>query len=112
MAMRNRARSTPISSREADTLCRVLHALGAYAHLSVRAERGHLNIRVDDGDPVARVSPLGAGHYGLSFHSHTGRWEPMPFVGDLAQLAHDLVTVLGPYLARSDFSDRTSGSDH
>jgi len=112
MAMRNRARSIPVSSHEADTLCHVLHALGDYAHLSVRAERGHLNIRVDDGDPVARFTPVGAHHYGLSFHSHTGRWQPMPFVGDLAQLAHDLVTVLGPYLARSDFSDRKSGSDH
>ena len=112
MAMRNRARSAPISSHEADTLCPVLHALGEYAHLSVRAERGHLSIRVDNGDPVARFTPLGADHYGLSFHSHTGRWEPMPFVGDLAQLAHDLVTVVGPYLTRPDFSDRTSGSDH
>jgi len=101
MAMRTRARAALISSREADTLRRGLHALGDYAHLSVRAERGHLTIRVNDGgDPVARVSPLAMDHYGLSFRSHTGRWEPMPFVGDLAQLAHDLVTVLGPYLAR------------
>lgn len=112
MAMRNRARAAPPSSHDADTLHRVLQPLGAYAHLSVRAERGHLNIRVDDGDPVARLTPLGADHYGLSFHSHTGRWEPLPFVGDLAQLAHALVTALGPYLARPDFSDRTSGSDH
>ena len=111
--MRTRARSAPVLSHEADTLCRALHALGDYAHLSVRAERGHLTIRVNDGgDPVARVTPLATDHYGLSFHSHTGRWEPMPFAGHLAPLAHDIVTVLGPHLARPDFSDRTSGSDH
>jgi len=33
-------------------------------------------------------------------------------IGDLTQLAHALVTVLGPYLARPDLSDRKSGSDH
>jgi hypothetical protein len=43
--------------------------------VSVRATRGHLNIVVDNGEPVARCTPLGAGQYGLSFHSHTGRWE-------------------------------------
>ncbi len=63
MAMRNRARSAPISSHEADIPRRVLHALGDSAHISVRAERGHLNIRVGDGDPVARFTPIGAHHY-------------------------------------------------
>ena len=67
MAMRNRARAASLSSHDADTLLRVLQPLGAHAHLSVRAERGHLTIRVDDGDPVARVTPLGAEHYGLRF---------------------------------------------
>ena len=89
-----------------------IHALGDYGHVAVRAERGHLTILVDEGPPVARCTPLGAGQYGLSFHSHTGRWENMPFVGDLVHLAHDLVTALGPYLERPDFSDRKSGSDH
>src|SRR3989338_7275648 len=104
MAPRTRTRATPVSSLEADALQRALHALGDYAHVAVRAERGHLNIFIDDGAPVARMTTIGATQYGLSFHSHTGRWEKMPFVGDLVPLAHDLVAALGPYLERPDFS--------
>ena len=112
MAQRTRTRSTPVSLLEADALQRALHGLGDYAHVAVRAERGHLNIFIDDGGPVARVTPLGANQYGLSFHRHTGRWEKMPFVGELGPLAHDLVTALGPYLERPDFSGGIRGSDH
>jgi hypothetical protein len=112
MAQRTRTRSTPPSSLEADALQRALHSLGDYAHVAVRAERGHLNIFIDDGAPVARVTLVGASQYGLSFHNHTGRWEKMPFVGDLIHLAHDLVTALGPYLARPDFSGGIRGSGH
>ena len=39
------------------------------------------------GIPVARATPLGTGQFGLSFHTHTGRWEPMPVVADLTRLA-------------------------
>jgi antitoxin (DNA-binding transcriptional repressor) of toxin-antitoxin stability system len=112
MATRNRGPLVEPSPQEADTLQRAIRALGDYAHVSVRAARGHLTIVVDDGEPVARCTPLGAGQYGLSFHSHTGRWEKMPFVADLTHLANDLVTALGPYLQRWDFPDRKSGSDH
>ena len=96
---------------DADALRRAIHALGDYGHVSVLAARGHLTIHVDDGVPVAWATPLGAGQFGLSFHTHTGRWEPMPVVVDLTRLAHDLVGLLGPYLQRWDFPDRNSGSD-
>ena len=112
MAPRTRTRSTPVSSLEAAALQRALHALGAYAHVAVRAERGHLNLFIDDDAPVARVTPIGANQYGLSFHSHTGRWEKLPCIGALVPLAHDLVTVLGPYLQRPDFSGGIRGSGH
>ena len=112
MAPRTQIRSTPVSTEEADALQRALHALGDYAHVAVRAERGHLNIFIDDDAPIARATPIGVHQYGLSFNSHTGRWERMPFVGDLVPLAHDLVTALGPYLARPDFSGGTRGSGH
>jgi hypothetical protein len=101
-----------VSSLEAAALQRALHALGEYAHVAVRAERGHLNLFIDDDAPVARVTPIGANQYGLSFHSHTGRWEKLPFIGDLVPLARDLVTVLGPYLQRADFSGGIRGSGH
>ena len=112
MAQRTRTQSTPVSALEADTLQRALHARGDYAHVVVRAERGHLNVFIDDGAPVARVTPIGANQYGLSFHSHTGRWEQLPFGGALVPLAHDLITALDPYLERPDFSGGIRGSGH
>ena len=112
MAASRRPHPATPTPADAETLRRAIHALGDYGHVSVRAGRAHLNIFVDEEMPVARCTPLGGGQFGLSFHTHTGRWEPMPFVGDLVHLAHDLVGVLGPYLQRLDFSDRKSGSDH
>ena len=61
-----------------------------------------LNIYPDEYEPVARLSPLGGGEYSLSFHKHTGRWEP----------AQDLVNILVPYLQSWDFTDRKSGLGH
>lgn len=104
-------RTTP-SEQEANELSRAIHALGDFAHVTVRPVRGHLHIFVGDEEPVARLTPLPGGHFGLSFHSHSGRWEPMPVVGDLAQVAHDLVHALGIYLTKPDFSLGNSGSDH
>lgn len=112
MAADKRPRRPGPTPEDADVLRRAIHALGDYGHVSVRAARGHLTIFVDAGAPVARATPLGAGQFGLSFHTHTGRWEPMPVVADLMRLAHDLVGLLGPYLQRFDFPDRKSGSDH
>ncbi len=112
MVPRHRGPRVEPAPQDADTLQRAIRTLGDYAHVSVRAARGHLSIFVDEGEPVARCTPLGAGQYGLSFHSHTGRWEKMPFAADLTHLAQDVVNALGPYLQRWDFSDRNSGSDH
>jgi hypothetical protein len=47
---------------------------------------------------VARLTPLGANAYGLSFHHHTGRWEPMPYSGPLDDLAAVIVEQLAPFL--------------
>ena len=112
MTSRNNAIKDTPTNREAERLRDTIHGLGDYGHVTVRPERGHLNIYPDDEHPVARLTPLGAGHYGLSFHKHTGRWEPMPFRGDLNQMAHALVNALGIYLERWDFSSRNSESGH
>jgi hypothetical protein len=112
MARLPRTRLATPTGQDAEALRRAIHALGEYAHVTVRAERGHLTIFAHEGPPVARCTPLGGGQFGLSFRTHTGRWEPMPFVGDLTSLADDLVTTLAPYLQRWDFPDRNSGSDH
>jgi len=97
---------------DAERLRDAIHSRGDYDHVIVRAERGHLNVFAGDEYPVARLTPLGAGGYGLAFHKHTGRWEPMPFTGGLTQMADALVSTLGIYLERSGFSSGNSGSGH
>ena len=104
-------KNTP-TNRDAERLRDAIHARGDYGHVGVRPERGHLIVYSGDEHPVARLTPLGAGHYGFSFHNHTGRWEPMPFSGDLNQVADALVNALGIYLERRDFSRWNSGSGH
>ncbi len=93
-----------------------IRAMGDYAHVNVRPHRGLLYIyadeRDDPDDAVARLHPSGDGTYGLSFHSHTGRWEPMPFSGDLAHITATLVATLHPYLAKWGNGPGTSGSHH
>lgn len=78
-----------------------LHHAGEYQHVLVRAKRGHLVVYTgDDQWPVARLTPLGDGPYGLAFYRHTGRWEPMPFSGRLDDMARTMATVLASYLGR------------
>ena len=110
MATTKRTPTAP-TEQDAALLLSQLHALGDFAHVNIRAERGHLLVAPDD-EPIARLTPLAGGQFGLSFHRHDGRWEPMPFAGDLSQQAKNLVTVLGMYLARYEFTDSNSGSDH
>ena len=96
---------------EAAQLTAAIHALGDYKHVTVEAQRGSLYVHADE-EPVARLTRLGGDQYGLSFHQHTGRWEPTPFTGDLAQLAGVLVTEFGAYLASYDFPPTKNGSPH
>ena len=91
--------------------CAAIRMLGDFAHVTVRAQRGRLYVYADDPEvPVARLHPLGDAAYGLSFHHHSGRWEPMPCSGDLAHMATVIVETLGAYLARWENSPRNSGS--
>ncbi len=68
--------------------------------VDVRAQRGHLYVYPDTNEDwaVARLTPLGAAGYGLSFHHHAGRWEPMPYSGALDELAQVIVEQLSPFL--------------
>lgn len=112
MASRKIAHTPAPTDDDAARLRREIHALGDFAHVTVRPARGHLVISGDGNDPVARLTPIGAGQYGMSFRRHTGLWEPMPFVGDLSQQANTLIAALGAYLQHDDFSDSKTGSDH
>ncbi len=100
---------------EARRLEALLSASGNYQHLAVVARAGHLVIEShEDAEPyrIARMTPLGAGEFGLSFHTHGGRWEPMPFSGPMQDILRDMIDSLGPYLARTEFSDGTCGTTH
>ena len=91
--------SKPPTKADAEKLAEAIHNLGDFAHLTIRLARGHLEI-CPDKDPVARATPLGGGQYGLSFRSHTGRWERMPFQGQLLEVLPMVVEsfpwLLGP----------------
>lgn len=87
---------------EAERFIAAIRSLGNYLHVTVEAQRGFLYVHADE-EPVARLTPLGPDHYGLSFHHHTGRWEPTPFTGDFSHLAGVLVNEFGAYLASSDY---------
>ena len=103
--------SLKATTTDAEILERGIHQTSQFAHVRVRLTRGQLEICPDD-EPVARATPLGAGEYGLSFRSHTGKWERMPITGPLDDLAKAVVDTLGPYLEKWNFSDSNSGSDH
>ena len=110
----------PTRSRVEAQACAVrlqalIRARGDYTHVGVRAHGAQLIVEVHDGDepyPVARLTSLGAGEFGLSFHRHTGRWEPMPFVGPLEDVADDLIACLAPYLERRELPVGISGTGH
>lgn len=108
-----RRKTTPAPSKDtAERLQQAIHALGDYSHVTVRPGRSHLNVYAGYQDPVARFTPLGAGRFGLSFHTHTGRWEPMPFMGETSQITEALVSALAPFLQPPEFPRTKSGSDH
>jgi hypothetical protein len=47
-------------------------------------------------DPRFRLTPLRAGHFGLSLYRR-GRWEPIPFEGTLHELVDVMNTELAPW---------------
>ena len=87
--------------RACEQLQQTVRDAGEYAHVVVRVERGHLMVYAGDEEPVARLTPLGQAQYGLSFYRHDGRWERMPFMGPISEMATSLVDTLGPYLAQA-----------
>ena len=58
-----------------------------------------------DGDayPVARLTRLEPGQYGLGFRLHTGRWDPMPVEGSLEEVAKFAAQILAPHFDPSNY---------
>jgi hypothetical protein len=92
----------------ADRLERMIRLRGDFSHVHVEAKAGHLLVKTQDKqgaqDMVARATPLGGGEYGLSYRTHSGRWEPMPVSGGLDQIVSGLLDLLGPYLDPSNMN--------
>lgn len=65
-----------------------------------------------DGEPIIRLDPLARHQYGLSFHRHTGPWEPTPFTGDVSRLADVMTTVFARHLESYDLPPTRNESDH
>lgn len=77
----------------------ILLEVGHATHgMSVTVRGGHLIVgRTDEHgpDPRFRLTPLGAGAYGLSLYRNQ-RWEPLPYEGTLQDLAVTLNNDLSP----------------
>lgn len=110
-ATKRGVRSRPMLADDANVLTTAIRADGRHDHVTIRADRGFLYVDVDE-EAVARLEPLSGSQYGLSFHRHTGRWEPTPFTGDLVRLTRVLTTEFGVYLDSYDFPPTKSGPDH
>ena len=83
------------------TLQAALEAGEATRGLNVTVRGGHLIIgRTDEqgADPRFRLTPLGAGRYGLSLYRRQ-RWEPLPYEGTLQELADTLNEDLAAWAA-------------
>src|SRR5918995_1185602 len=55
---RSRSNHRAPSTEEATELARAIQALGDFAHVTVRAERGYLHVFAGDEEPIARLTPL------------------------------------------------------
>jgi len=91
------------SGISASRLRDLLHSHPGHEHLEVESRGSKLTIfTVEDGEkvPLARLTLLPRGDYGLSLMWHTGRWERLPVAGPPAAvidvLLHDYAELLVP----------------
>ena len=91
-----------VKARAAE-LQRQLATLTGHDHAGVRPYGKHLLIQMrrdseDAVDTIARITEQAGNSYSSAFRSHTGRWEPLPGTGTLAETAELVVSLLAPYL--------------
>jgi hypothetical protein len=90
-----------VSPDRAAELQRLLAELTGHTAAHVRPYGKHLLIQMrrDDAlDTVARLTETARHHYTAAFRTHSGRWEPLPAVGNMRQTAEAVVTMLASYL--------------
>ena len=89
----------------AQRLATLLKELLGHDQIAVRAHGPHLHIRLVEADletVVARLTEIRAGTFAAAYRNHAGRWEPLPGVGHLEQVAQIVVDCLAPYLESLD----------
>jgi hypothetical protein len=89
------------AQRKAAELQRQLATLTGHDQVTVKPYGKHLLIQMkrdDTVDTVARLTEVGRNTYTSAFRSHTGRWEPLPGIGNLAETTDLVVSLLAPYL--------------
>lgn len=80
----------------------LLHAQPGHGHLDVESRGAQLTIFSIEDDqkvPLARLTLLPRGEYGLSLMWHTGRWERLPVVGTAASIVDVLLRDFDDLLA-------------
>ncbi len=91
----------PPNQANAERLRFLIRQVHGHRHVDVRAHGQHLIIELthdDEREPVARATRLDSRTFGLSFRSHTGKWEAMPVAGDLEEIARAMTEELGAYI--------------
>lgn len=91
----------PHAQASAAELQRHLAEFTGHDRARVRPYGKHLLIQMhrDEAiDTVARLSEVARNRYTAAFRSHTGRWEPLPAMGDLKETAELVVALLASYL--------------
>ena len=74
--------------------------------VKVKAYGRHFLIQINDNgqlDTIARLTQIDPKTYGVSFKSHTGRWDPLPEEGSRDEMITLLVGELGPYLDPANY---------
>jgi len=98
-------KQAPLSRASAERLLFLIRQVPGHDHVGVRAHGQYLIIELildDATEPVARATRLDSNTFGLSFRSHTGRWEPMPIAGNLEEIARAMTGDLAAYLDSSN----------
>lgn len=92
---------TAQKAADAERLATRLKALLGHDQIVVRPHGRHLNIRLVEDDletVVARLTETRAGIFEAAYRNHSGRWEPLPGTGALAEAAQIVFNCLEPYL--------------
>jgi len=91
----------PKAQEEARRLQQLMSEHLGHDAVQVRPYGQHLVMDIvcdDDAHPVARLTRLEQGRYGLGFRLHTGRWDPMPLEGSLEEVATGTAQMLASHL--------------